>query len=351
MLSPQIDLRDLDGRHWANWWRLLVPPPVLDRPRWALVIVAQAQPLVIAKVIVAGHDARGAVADRSLTSLEPKALRALGKTLDVGAVVAIEVGALARISAEIERQLSLDQDPVAQGLLVLRALKHASGRGVWSEPHLLDLLPAPSFEPIQRTFDLLIPDGTAVAAYVLEDDRSAIHASIIACKRHGDIETAATHLAIADLVPEAEFARDWVKGHKRVLAAIEERFARPSLAVFLERATLLRVITGPGDQLAREVNARHVVFDPSPAWLLGLLGGATVAAFASRGARAIASMLPAAARERASELAHRAQAAMKESGAHPFAMLGFDPLELWSSVKHFYRDAGRDAGGPRATGP
>jgi hypothetical protein len=28
---------------------------------------------------------------------------------------------------------------------------------------------------------------------------------------------------------------------------------------------------------------------------------------------------------------------MKESGAHPFALLGFDPIELWSRLKHHYR--------------
>ena len=28
---------------------------------------------------------------------------------------------------------------------------------------------------------------------------------------------------------------------------------------------------------------------------------------------------------------------MKDSGAHPFALLGFDPLELWQRVKHYYR--------------
>lgn len=339
MLSPALSLTDLDGRHWANWWRLLVPPPVLDRPRWALVIVAQTEPLVIAKVIVAGHEARGSIdpGPLAITSLEPRALRALARTLDVGAVVAIEAGLIAGLSADVEAQLSLDQDPVAQGLVVLRALKKAAGRGVWSEPHLLDLLPAPSYEPIQRTFDLLVPDNTAMAAYVIEDDRSAVHASIIAVKRDGDIVAAATHLAIADLVPEPALARDWAKGHKRVLAAIEERFARPSVALFLERATLMRIITGPPDQLPRELNAKQVIIDPAPAWLLGLLGGATVAAFATRGARAIAAMLPAAARERATDFAQRAQTAMKESGAHPFALLGFDPLELWSSVKHFYR--------------
>jgi len=125
--------------------------------------------------------------------------------------------------------------------------------------------------------------------------------------------------------------------YKRVIAAVDERLARPSVGVFLERATLLRVLTGPGDQLARELNARRVIIEPAPAWLLGLLGGATVAAFATRGARALASLLPQSARDAAAGLAQRAGDAMKQSGAHPFALLGFDPLELWAQVKHFYR--------------
>jgi hypothetical protein len=28
---------------------------------------------------------------------------------------------------------------------------------------------------------------------------------------------------------------------------------------------------------------------------------------------------------------------IKESGADPFALLGFDPIELWSQLKHHYR--------------
>jgi hypothetical protein len=28
---------------------------------------------------------------------------------------------------------------------------------------------------------------------------------------------------------------------------------------------------------------------------------------------------------------------MKDSGAHPFALLGFDPIELWAALKHHYR--------------
>jgi hypothetical protein len=208
---------------------------------------------------------------------------------------------------------------------------------VWTEPNLLDLLPSPPYDALQRTFDLLVPDNTSLIAYIIDDDRRSIHASIIAVKRGGDIALASTHRAIADQVAEGAMARDWPSQYKRVLAAVEDRFAKPSVAVFLERDTFFKILTGPGDQLAREITARRLIIDPMPTWLLGLLGGATMAAFASRGAKALASFLPQSARDRASGLAQRAQSAMKESGAHPFALLGFDPIELWASVKHFYR--------------
>jgi hypothetical protein len=182
-----------------------------------------------------------------------------------------------------------------------------------------------------------VPDRSAFVAYVIDDDRRSIHSSIIAVKDGGDIARAATHRAIADVVPEASFARTWDKGYRRVLEAVEARFARPSLALFAERSTVIGVLTGPSDQLAREVNARRVVIDPAPAWLLGLLGGAAVAALAGRAATALAGMLPQSTRDRASALASRARDAIKDSGAHPFALLGFDPLELWSRIKDYYQ--------------
>jgi hypothetical protein len=199
------------------------------------------------------------------------------------------------------------------------------------------VLPAPSIEPIQRTFDLLIPDRSALVAYVIEDDRSRVHTSIIAVKHGGDITRAATHRAINDVVPEGKLALGWNQAYKRVNDAVEERFGKPSISLFLERATLMKVLTGPSDQLAREYNAKNVIIDPAPAWLLGLLGGAAVAAMAGRAGRALASMLPQATRDRASAYIRGAQDMMKESGAHPFSMLGFDPIELWSRLKHHYR--------------
>jgi hypothetical protein len=330
VLSPELDLADLDARHWTNWWRLLVPPRVLAQPSWALAILDGG---TLVKVIVTG---KGSV-DPLPAFGGPKALGSLAKTLGVEAVICVERDIIAKLSAEIEGALREGMDYAEQGLVALRAFKKHAGHGIWTEPALLEFLPSPNYEPIQRTFDLLVPNGSALVAYVIEDDRSRVHSSIIAVKEAGDITRAGTHRAIADLVPEASFARDWQKQQKRVLQAIEERFAKPSIALFLERATLMRILTGPSDQLARELNAKHVVIDPAPAWLLGLLGGAAVAALAGRAASALASMLPQGVRDRGHALAERAKARLEDSGAHPFALLGFDPLELWSRVKHFYR--------------
>ncbi len=348
VISPELELADLDARHWKNWWRLLVPPRVRARPPWALAVLDRSAAPRIIKLIVTG---RGSIdpASAPAPGLDSKSLAAWASTLGVAAVVVVDRALIGKLSAEIEAGMRLEQDLAAQGLLALRALRRHAGNGVWTEPPLLELLPAPAFEPLQRTFDLLVPDRSALVAYVMEDDRSRVHASIIAVKDGGDIVRAATHRAIADRVSEAALARSWDeaagprdrdrdRGYRRVLAAVEARFARPSIALFCERATLMRVITGPSDQLARELNAKRVAIDPAPAWLLGLLGGAAVAAMAGRAASALAQMLPQGARDRASAFASMARGAMKESGAHPFALLGFDPLELWARLRHFYRE-------------
>jgi len=325
VLSPELDLAGLDARHWKNWWQLLMPPRVLEQPAWALVILDGGKPI---KIVVTG---KGSV-DPAI-ELDVRALDGVAKRLGVAAVIAIERAVMNELAREIEAALRLEQDLVEQGLVALRALKRHAGKGIWSEPPLLEILPAPSYEPLQRTFDLLIPDRSAMVAYVIEDDRSRIHSSIIAVKDDGDLVRASTHRAIADLVPEASLARDWQKGYKRVLSAVEDRFAKPSVALFLERGTLIKILTGPSDQLPREYNAKHVIIDPSPAWLLGLLGGATVAAMAGRAATALAGMLPQRTRDAAANIANRARDAI-----NPFALLGFDPIELWSRIQHFYRE-------------
>ena len=337
MLSRDVALHHIEPRHWAGWFEMLIPPGVRTRPRWALAIIEGA-PARVVKLVVAGHGARGAV-DPAGLSLPPTPahLQACAKRLDVGAVIVLDAGVIAQVAAEVESHLTIDLDVAAQGLLLLRALKQRSGKGVWSDPPLLDLLPAPAFDPLQRTFDLLIPDDSALTAYVIDNDRARVAASVIAVKRGGDINEVASHAALGDAISEAALARDWTTAYKRVNRAVGERFARPCVSLFVERATVDKIIVGPPDTLGREMNARRLIIDPAPTWLLGLLGGATVAAVAQRGAMALANLVPQGARDRASDLADRARTAMKESGANPFAMLGFDPIELWLTLRHYYR--------------
>jgi hypothetical protein len=265
----------------------------------------------------------------------------VAQALGVGAVIAVERAVIAGIHAEIERELRLDADFVAQALVIVRAIRRRAGKGIWSEPELLELVPPLSYEALQRTFDLLVPDKSSMATYVFEDDGSDVHASLIAVKRGGHVDLVTTQLGLGDAVDSRALARDWRRQHRRLVQAVTERYEKPHLGLFFERSAFYRVADGPSDQLARELSARNVIIDPAPAWLLGLLGGATMAAFASRGARALARALPESARQKASQmassLAHSAQNAMRERGAHPFALLGFDPIELWLRVRHLYQ--------------
>lgn len=336
MLSRDVRLTELDPRHWAAWFELLVPPAVRDRPRWALAVVS-GTPVRVERLLVVGHQARGAVDPEALSlPLTQANLQACARRLGVGALLVIDTAVIGSVSAEVERALGFDQDLAAHGIAVLRALKQRSGKGVWSEPPLLELLPAPSYDAIQRTFDLLVPDDSALCAYVIENDRLSVAASVIAVKRRGDIATVTTHQALRNIIPDKELARDWPTAYKAVIRSISDRFEKPCVGVFLERATFDKILLGPSDSLGRELNAKRIIIDPAPAWLLGLLGGATVAAIAQRSAIALAGFLPQATRDRAAGLADRARTAMKESGANPFALLGFDPIELWFALRQFY---------------
>jgi hypothetical protein len=228
-------------------------------------------------------------------------------------------------------------DLVAQGLTCLRVCKRYGGRGVWTHPAMLEVVPPVLYESLQRSFDMLVPDRSSMVVYVLEDDGSDVHASLIAVKRAGDIDLVTTHLGLEDALAGPALARSWRQRYRELLALVGERHAPASLAVFLERRTFERIVTGPSDQLAREVSARNVIIDPAPAWMLGLLGGATMAAFATRGAKALARMLPSPARRMAADLAQTAQSVIRDSGAHPFDLLGFDPVALWNDLRGLYQ--------------
>jgi hypothetical protein len=337
MLSRHIEMVDLDGRHLANWLDLLLPP-TLGEASWGIVFVENGRPV---HAVVAGQGrvdpARAALAGSSRAQLAA-ARRALG----VGLLAVLEVDAVARLHEAIDGGLRLDDDYPAQWLTILRALKQAGG--IRLDPDLLDLIPPLAPEPLARTFELLVPDESTLLAYVFDERPADVFASVIAVVEKRDISLVTTHLALADALPGPVLARAWKKQTDRVLSLVAERWAEPSIGLFVERAAWQRILIGPGDQLSREMSAGNLVIDPAPAWLRGLLGGAQLAALATRSAKSLARFVPSSARRAASGLAQSAQDRLRSAGAHPFALLGFDPIELWRRVQAYYRP-GRDSSG------
>ena len=333
MLAHDVEIVDIDGAHWAHWLELLAPPAVLNEPSWGVVFLDDG---VVIKAVVAGL---GAVpsGDVPFSGTSKTQLEDLRGALQVEGILVLDVKTLPALMKDIESSLRVDDDIVAQSLTALRALKKVHGQGLWTAPSILDIVPVPPHSALQRTFDMLVPNGSSMVAYVINDDGSDVYASIIATKQKGQVDVVSTHLGIADIISGPAFARNWKKTHRRVTEAIDGRFAKPSVAVFMEKAAYYRILTGPTDQLAREVSERNIIIDPGPTWLLGLLSGAAIAGFASRGAKALSALLPSSARQMAREAAKRAKAVSQSAGVGPFALLGFNPIELWMRMRRYYQ--------------
>src|SRR5678816_1301731 len=82
VISPELDLHDLDARHWRNGWRLLAPPRVIDKPRWALVVI-DGDPEKVLKVVIGGEGGQGSIEPAPLPSLSEPALAVYAKQLGV----------------------------------------------------------------------------------------------------------------------------------------------------------------------------------------------------------------------------------------------------------------------------
>lgn len=334
MIAPDLELPFLDRDHIAGWLSLALPPGMLGG-RFALLVLDGGAPV---RLVVRG---RGAV-PLDVVPERPTSHRALAelrRALDVGLVIALETEAMGRLVGEIEAALVPGDDYVAQGLAVLRALRHRNGKDLWCEPRLLDLIPPLAADPLQRTFDLLVPDRTTIVAYCVDERAARLHASLIAYKEGGALTAATTHRAIEDALDGRAIARDLRGQVPAILRLVEDRFAPPSIGVFFERGAFYRIAAGPPDQLHAELARRSVILEPTPPWLRALVGGAAAVAAATSGARTLARFLPASARKAAQDLAAAARAQLDDAGLSPFALLGFDPLELWRDVRHFYRDA------------
>ncbi len=336
MLDANIDIADLDARHLRNWWELAIPPGLSQTLSYLLLVLDRG---TLIHAIRANHGAVP-IAEVPFRGTSKMALRTLKRELEVNAIFVLEREALGQLSGTVDSKINLSDDYASQGIVLWQALRACEG--IWSDPPLLDLIPPLRAPALQKTLDLLIPDNSALVVYVIDEKRKHIHCSGIALKETGAFTLATMHPAIADLVSERELCRDWRTNYSKINQAVTTRLARPAISVFIEKTAVNRILTGPPEQLARELKLGNLVISPAPAWLQGLLGGAAALAVASASAKRMARFLPKSARLVAGNLAGAAQDRMKNSSVNPFSMLGFDPIQLLGQLRSFYSGQGAE---------
>ncbi len=225
--------------------------------------------------------------------------------------IAFEDDALDRIAQAIERELVVHHDLVAQWLTTVQAAQRELGRTVHIDPNPIGKLPLPSYEALETTWNLLLPDDRAAGLFVF--DRGQLWNSLILEKRGGQAVRVTSSHALGLVRPVMERRGE-------ILAAMERRVARPHIALF---ATLgaWRAIVGPEvGALAREVALRQAILDPAPPWALALAGAGAVAGVAKEASRLLGRFVPSSVKATARAFS-------------PFAALGFDPIDLFVKIR------------------
>jgi hypothetical protein len=323
VISPDVEILDIDGEAWGNLVRLLhlAPPEVVDQAGGP---GGGGSPAVL--FLLGGRPVKGAFVGggtfptHDLEWSGPASLARIRRKLGAPLLLAAEEGRLAEVLATAEGRLRHADDLVAQGLMLGTALRGAVGRGFYLDPDPLHGFPIPTYDTVQRTFDALFADGRSIALFVL--DGKAVHASVILQKEHGDVTRVATHDALGGIHVGSTLAAT----HRQLVQRLRRSFAEPALAATLDLRTWRRIERGPAGSAARALTAGDLILDPAPPWLLTLIGAGAAYGAATRGAQLLGRFIPSPVRDMAQGLGQRL------SGG-PFQLLGFDPADLLRRVR------------------
>ncbi|HLV20294.1 MAG TPA: hypothetical protein VKZ49_05415 [Polyangiaceae bacterium] len=260
----------------------------------------------------------------------PEPLPALAARHGARYAVSIEEGAIEELMDRFGERLEPELDLLGQILLLLqigRELEAERRLRVW--PRSLQSLPVPSDWMVASAFDLLCPDGRAVALGVFDGGELW---TAIAMRRKG---TAVAEIVGAELLRERMglVSGEWTRDYLHLIRACEGVVGPLGLGCFGERATLERLLQSsePG-AWSLAVAQRDIILSPAAPGVVIPLG-------VDLGRRAIASVLDWV-QQRAPELSGGDSALgdtwqrLRQSAtqADLKVLLGFDPLKLLRSL-------------------
>jgi len=340
VISPQLEMRDINPVHWKRLMELMLPPPGGDpqpgSSGGALSLLARASaperrsttalsPAMPAIVLHrAGAPVRvlrlggGALSPDGLAApVSQEGLRAFRRRHDLPFAAAVDIDLLPQLWADAQAAVRHEDDYAVQLLAMVKAFRDALGRGVLVDPRLFGKVPLPSPRVLQATFNRVLPDGRSFVLYITNG--GGLHASLIAVKRHGDLTLVTTHDAIADSVRFGSIRSD----ARAVLRAVTERFAPPHIGVFLPLSVWHETVAGDRSAIARAMAGRRALLDPAPAWVLALVGVGVVAEGTTRVGRLAGQLLTG-----KLGLGGRRAQKLAQTLSNPLDALGLDPWEL-----------------------
>ncbi len=339
MLALDATFSGIDPVAWKNLSRLLLPPPAHGTApagktaRPPLVLFLEGGRVV--QMLRPGprpspeeHEAE--LSRHAALWHGPGSLRALRRAAQAGVLVVFEEDGPRELHCTVEGRVRGGDDPLQQLFGAIEAAREQHGRSFHVDPNPF-VIPLPGAEVARRAIDLLLPDDRSLVLYIVDQTgetarpgsprRPRVFASLVLCKRRGQITHVSTHAGLGLHEPSGDLRRD-----AKQLSQAAARVGKPHLGLYLTLPAWRRVVGPQPGALAKAVALGEAIIDPVPAWMLAMTGLGAATGLAEGAGRLLGRYLP-----------KSVVSLAKQVGSGPFQALGIDPLDLWDRATRLAR--------------
>lgn len=252
MLSPDVEIIDIDPNQYSRVFEVLVPQ---HAPRQGLILFYSGSRLVHTV-----HTRKGPGIAVSFHG--PMHLREIAIDHAVDYVICVERKAVRRLAANAQAGVAMADPFTLQGRAVLQAVQAELGSGVhvWPDPApFLARIP----QSMPRLLRRLLPPDLRLAAAVFDDDGGSLWASLILEVRNREI----TLISTSDMLEPLDMVgKTREEQESLLLARLSERRGPADVGVFCDRRVLIHLAhhPRPAQALVQMVRRGWVRVSPCP---------------------------------------------------------------------------------------
>ncbi len=256
----------------------------------------------------------------------PGDLADLCRRYRAGRCIVLREGAAEELMERVSLRLVRGEDYAAQWLTMWRVYRELLQGGhiqIW--PSTLTALPIPTSATLERSLDLILPDGRA--AVVALFDRGRLWTAAALRRRHGHFDFVAGPDLIAHWT--GPLGGDWRRDYRIVSDAVARAVAPVHAGVYSDVSTVRALLREPDPgRWARAVAVRDLIVHPTPPYAAVALGADAVRGVGQATARVLGGVNLLAA---LNPVTHYVRGRISEI-ASVTETLGFNPLSALASV-------------------